>query len=276
MASPAPVAPQTISVPVSAVAPSTELATIATTTATTAPLYSLALNWAGRANSTYGITQATSDFKNIAFWGTNTTLTNGTLTTTLLRNKIGPSGGNVSRVNVPDGSEYTVQFDMMFDANFDWSSGGKVGFGCLIGNGYTGGQPGWDGAGGSARVMWYKGTGGRVYLKPYVYHKDQKGTYGDDFGKSYPSTGSLVKGKWYRVMLYVRSNTGSNTNGAFKMTVDGVTVVDMPIRWTTQDSKRLINNICLETFRGGAETYWQSATDGKVSYNNVSWKLTKY
>ncbi|WP_207896581.1 polysaccharide lyase [Flaviaesturariibacter flavus] len=239
-------------------------------TTPTSSLYSLNLNWAGRADAAYGYTQAVTDFKNIPFWGKNTSISGGTLKTVLLKNMIGPDGGNVSRVDIPDAQEYQLNFDMKFDAGFDWSAGGKVGFGFLLGEGNTGGDPAWDGNGGSARIMWTKRSDGTVKLIPYIYYKDQPGTYGDELAKQYPATGSLQKGTWYNVKMYVKSNTGSNTDGRIQIVINGTTLIDQAIRWTTNDAQRLVKHLCFETFRGGAESYWQSATDGSIYFNNVA------
>jgi hypothetical protein len=252
---------------------------VSTPTTTTTGIYSLAANWNNYADGAYGFTQATQDFKAVSFWGGDayrSQTSAGRLRTTLLKNSLGGAGGVISRVDVVDGSEYQLSFDMMFDPNFDFSWGGKVGFGFLIGNGYTGGTPGWDGNGGSLRLMWYKNTStSPVILKPYVYYKDQPGTYGNDFGKAFPASGSVQKGVWYNVKMYVKSNTGSNTDGRVQMVINGVTVLDQAIRWTTNDLQRLVKNICFETFRGGAETYWQSTTDGHIYFDNVSWTALK-
>jgi hypothetical protein len=255
---------------------STSTGTTSPSTSTaTAPLYTLSMNWAGRADGAYGLTQATTDFKAINFWGTNTTISGGTMKTNLVKNMIGPDGGNVSRIDVPDAQEYQLQFDMKFASDFDFSAGGKAGFGFLLGEGNTGGDPGWDGNGGSARIMWSKTWDNRIVLIPYVYYKDQPGTYGNDFGKTYPASGSLQKGVWYTVKMYVKSNTGSNTDGRVQMVVNGTTIIDQAIRWTTNDLQRLVKNVCFETFRGGAESYWQSATDGAIYFNNVSYTAVR-
>ena len=73
-------------------------------------------------------------------------------------------------------------------------------------------------------------------------------------------------------VLHNLSYRGSNTDGRIQMVVNGVTLIDQSIRWTTNDLQRLINNVCFENFRGGAETYWQSATDGHIYFNNVKWQ----
>jgi hypothetical protein len=219
----------------------------------------------------YSLTQATTDFKSVLGWApTRMNISSGTMKTTLAKNVVGPDGGLVSWIDVPDAAGYQLNFDMMFDSQFDFSAGGKVGYGFLLGEGYTGGVPGTDGNGGSARLMWYKGWDGRVYLKPYLYYKDQPGQYGNDFAKSYPATGSVAKGTWYNVKMLVKSNTGSNTDGRIQMIINGTTVMDQPIRWTTNDLKRLINRVCFETFRGGADATWQSTTDGHIYFDNVT------
>lgn len=196
------------------------------------------------------------------------------LSATMQANVVGPTGGAMSLFPVTNAASYTLNFDVMFDKNFDFSWGGKVGFGLFIGDGTTGGVPGWDGNGGSVRMMWYKNTStSPVILKPYVYYKDQPGTYGDDFGKTYPSNGSSIQtATWYHVKIYAKSNTGSNTDGHVTMVINGTTVLDQAIRWSTNDAQRLIKNVCFENFRGGSESYWASPTDGKIYYDNISWQ----
>ncbi len=239
-----------------------------TTTTTTSYVFNVGFTWL---DGLYSLTQATTDFKSVLGWApTRMNISSGTMKTTLAKNVVGPDGGLVSWIDVPDAAGYQLNFDMMFDSQFDFSAGGKVGYGFLLGEGYTGGVPGTDGNGGSARLMWYKGWDGRVYLKPYLYYKDQPGQYGNDFAKSYPATGSVAKGTWYNVKMLVKSNTGSNTDGRIQMIINGTTVMDQPIRWTTNDLKRLINRVCFETFRGGADATWQSTTDGHIYFDNVT------
>ncbi len=255
-------------------ATTTTIKTTTSTPTTTAPLYTKSVNFDNRADGAYGYTLANQDFSNVFFWGdqSRSIIAGGKLKTVLKANLLGGDGGNISRIDVPDASEYQLNYDMMFDQNFDFSWGGKVGFGFLLGNGYTGGTPGWDGNGGSVRLMWYKNTStSPVILKPYVYYKDQPGTYGNDFAKSFPATGSISKGVWYNVKMYAKANTGSNTDGRVQLVINGVTILDQAIRWTTNDINRMIKNISFETFRGGAETYWQSTADGDIYFDNVSY-----
>jgi hypothetical protein len=61
------------------------------------------------------------------------------------------------------------------------------------------------------------------------------------------TSGSIEKGKWYKVHMYVKSNTSNNANGHVQLKINGEAVIDQSIRWTTNDSKRLINNLSFHT-----------------------------
>jgi outer membrane lipoprotein-sorting protein len=251
-----------------------------TSTSTGTAAYSPSAIWKTRPDGLYSLALATLDYKNpVNGWAdTRMSISGGKLKTTLTKNVVGPDGGLVSWIDVADASEYQMSYDFMFDNNFDLSQGGKIGWGFLIGDGFTGGVPGTGGTGASVRLMWYKAwSGAPVIIRPYVYYKDQPGQYGDDFGKTYPSNGSSIsKGVWHKVSMYVKCNTGSNTNGKLKITIDGVTLLDMPIRYTTNDAKRLINRITFETFRGGADATWTSPTDGNIYFDNLTWTPLAY
>lgn len=189
-----------------------------------------------------------------------------------------PTGsGNIVQIDVPDGSEYEITYKVRFGPNFQWSRGGKVGFGFLIGDGNTGCDKADDGNGGSIRLMWYNqtnqkdGTGtDNPYFRPYVYYKDMPQQCGDSFGKQ---SKILAKNTWYTIKIRVKSNTGSNYDGSVFYSVDGVTLLSMNnIRWTTNTSKRLIRQISFHTFRGGSQDYWGSTTDGLIYYDDVNWQ----
>lgn len=231
----------------------------------------LSVNWNNYAHqSTYTRANAESDFGNISSWvDSRAMISNGNLRITLLKNALSGAGGVIGNIDVSDGSAYEMDYDIRFHSAFDWSRGGKVGFGFSVGDGNTGGDPGWDGNGGSLRLMWYQTDAGRVFFQPYIYYKDQPGQYGDTFGKSYPSSGSISRSTTYHVHMYIKSNTGSNTDGHVQIMINGTVVLDRAIRWTTNDSKRLIKNVTFHTFRGGSQTYWQSTTDGYIYYDNL-------
>jgi hypothetical protein len=232
------------------------------------------VNFNNRSDGSYSSSEAGSDFGN-AGGGWNETrayISGGTCRIKLLANTLS-SGGMVTDIDIPDDDAYEVTFDLRFHSSFDWSRGGKLGFGFRIGDGNTGCDRADDGNGGSARLMWYQDNSNRVFFRPYAYYKDMPGDCGDNFGRSYPSSGSLSKGTWYKVKIYVKSNSGTSSNGAITYTINGTTVYsDTSFRWTTNDSKRLINRLAFHTFRGGSDSYWQSSTDGYIYYDNVSWR----
>ena len=173
------------------------------------------VNWDNYANgTTYTSTNAANDFGNVTGWNNNRGyISNGNLRIQLDPNALSAAGGVVANIDVSDGAAYEMDYDIRFHSQFDWSRGGKVGFGFSIGDGNTGGDPAWDGNGGTLRLMWYRNDANRVYFQPYLYYRDQPGQYGDDFGLTYPASGSIQKGTTYHVHLYIKSNTGSNTDG---------------------------------------------------------------
>ena len=233
---------------------------------------SWSVNWDGYAHGTdYTPALAAADFGNASGWNEGRAMISSEkLRITLLKNALSDDGGLIAGIDIADGSAYELDFDVWFHSQFDWSRGGKVGFGFKVGDGNSGGDPGWDGNGGSLRLEWYQNDAGRVYFQPYVYYKDQPGEYGDTFGKSYPSTGSLIKGHGYHIHMYIKSNTDSSTNGRAQIVVDGTTLLDTPIRWTTNEAKRLIQTMSFSTFRGGSQTYWESPVDCYIYFDNLT------
>ncbi|MFY0255987.1 polysaccharide lyase [Chitinophaga sp. 30R24] len=230
------------------------------------------VNWDGYATgTTYTSGNAAADFGNVTGWNNSRAyISNGNLRIQLDPNALSAAGGVVANIDVSDGTAYEMDYDIRFHSQFDWSRGGKVGFGFSVGDGNTGGDPGWDGNGGSLRLMWYQNDAGRVYFQPYLYYKDQPGDYGDDFGLSYPASGSIQKGTTYHVHLYIKSNTGSNTDGHVQIVINGTVLLDRNIRWTTNDRKRQIREVTFHTFRGGSQSYWESSSVGYIYYDNLS------
>ena len=119
--------------------------------------------------------------------------------------------------------------------------------------------------------MWYSPNSNpsRVFFQPYVYYKDQPTEFGNSFTQRYPSSGALQKGQWYHVHMYIKSNTGSSTNGHAQIQINGTTILDQAIRWTTNDSKRLIKDLTFHTFRGGSQNEWKTSTQDYIYYDNL-------
>lgn len=231
------------------------------------------VNWNNRLDGAYSTASATEDLGTLTAWKESRTyISNNTLRLKIEKNALTSASGIVSNINIEQGSEYEVQFKVKFHSEFDWSKGGKLGFGFRIGDGNTGCDKADDGNGGSARLMWYN-SNGNIILKPYLYYKDMPDQCGDNLISSgkYPSSGSIEKGVWYTIKIYVKSNTGSNKDGRVKFTVGSQTLLDQPIRWTTNDAKRLINKLSFSTFRGGSSSDWESATDGYIYFDDLTW-----
>jgi hypothetical protein len=155
-------------------------------------MYQKTINWNKYAdNQTYTTAMARSDFGSVTGWVDSRAMTsNGTLRITIVKNALSGAGGLISNTKLPNGTAYELDFDVRFDSQFDWSRGGKVGFGFGIGNGNTGCNLPLDGAGGSLRLMWYNNTATkRVYLYPYIYYYGMPGPCGSNFDKIYPPSG---------------------------------------------------------------------------------------
>lgn len=223
-------------------------------------------------DGTYTSSVASSDFGSASITGWNDTrayISGGWARATLLPNALSGAGGLIANIDISDGSAYELDFKVRFHSQFDWSRGGKVGFGFLVGEGNTGCDKADDGNGGSLRLMWYNDDSGHVYFRPYAYYKDMPGVCGNDFGKQYPSSGNLQKGVEYSIHMYIKSNTGSSTNGQAQIKVNGTTLLDMPIRWTTNDAERLIKRVSFHTFRGGSQSYWESSGTSYIYYDDL-------
>lgn len=241
--------------------------------ANTSAIYSSRSASFTRSDGTYTLSQAEADMGDINGTWKNADIFSNQLRIRIPANSL--SNGNITRIDVSDGTEYELTFRVRFGPTFYWSRGGKLGFGFHIGNGFTGCNKADDGTGGTARLMWYNQNGTDVnssgdapYFRPYVYYKDMPSTCGNNFGKQ---SKTLSKNTWYTVKIRVKSNSGSSTNGSVLYQIDGVTLLSQSIRWTTNDSFRKIKEITFHTFRGGSDTYWQANTDGLIYYDDLSY-----
>lgn len=237
-------------------------------------IYSSRNVYFNHSNGQYSSSTASADMGNVSGWDASSTyISSNTLRITLAANVVGTSGGMESRVDISDGNEYWMEYKIRFHSEFDWSRGGKAGWGFQVGDGVTGcrSDDARAGAGGSLRTMWYN-TGSRVFFQPYAYHAGMTARCGDTFGKSYPSSGSLSKGTWYTIGFYYKANTGSSYNGVAEMKVNGTTVLRKDdVKWSTSDSKRLVKGLYFSVFRGGSDSYWGSSSTGYIYFDDLKW-----
>nr|WP_294897939.1 hypothetical protein [uncultured Pedobacter sp.] len=232
------------------------------------------LNWNKSKSGAYTKQQAEKDFGSIIDWApTRVDIVNKTFRVTLLPNSLSGTGGLVAKSWIEEGTAYELKYEVKFDKDFDFGKGGKVGFGLRVGDGNTGCDKANDGNGGSARVMWYT-SGGTTKFKPYMYYYDMPENCGDNIVANafYPKEGSIEKGKWYKIRIYVKSNNYDKKDGRIQVSIDGNTVLDQPIRWTANNAKRFINKLSNDTFRGGSGDDWKTDNTGYIYLDNLDLK----
>ncbi len=185
------------------------------------------------------------------------------------------------RIDVPERDGYELQFDVIFQSNFSFSGGGKVGFGFVVGKGVSGLDTTAirEMQGGSFRVVWDLQNGNH-YLCPYVYYQDMVNENGRDFiNHRFP----LEARKRYTIRLRIESNTtGDSADGYAKMEIStnyGNTFQTVweksDIRWSGNEDPffRHIRQFYFQNFRGGrGSQYDGDRGDQSVYFDHVKWK----
>lgn len=154
----------------------------------------------------------------------------------------------------------TLEYDILFPANFLWVKGGKL-------PGLFGGRPSCTGADEamdcySARFMWDKnGNGyGYLYVPKYAPHlpefclytnyKDCVRTYAFNFNQ----TSYFTTDKWIHVKEHIELNTINQPNGKLQVWIDGKLKADYDkIIWRV-DSKVFTLGFQIESFFGGSSS----------------------
>lgn len=230
-----------------------------------------------RPNGSYSASAAAADMGDIYGWDVGSTyISSNTLRITLAANVVGTSGGMESQVDISDGTEYSMEFKIRFHSAFDFSRGGKSGWGFLVGNGVTGcrSSDAQAGQGGSLRTMWYSpgSDPNRVFFQPYVYHQGMTANCGETWNAKYPSSGALSRGTWYTIQLYYKANTGSSYNGIAEMKVNNNLVLRRTdIRWASSDANRKVKRLYFSVFRGGSSSDWASGSVGYIYFDDLKW-----
>jgi hypothetical protein len=217
----------------------------------------------------YGDTQATADFGSIsqAVQGADRLKidTAEKLRFYLPAGQLGSANtGGIIKANIAGKNEYTLEYEIRFDAGFPWSKGGKIP-GLSGGVGYTGGAPAWAGDGFSVRMMWRED--GRII--PYVYHFNQPDEFGDTFGAT---VGYFTNTDTHLVKYYVKLNTiGENYDGILRIYIDNVLSFEKTdICFRTDDSQ--IDTCHIAIFAGGSTADWNMTADGYIRLSYVSWQ----
>ncbi len=237
----------------------------------TLSLTNISVDWNNWTNSVnYNVAMATADFGDInAFTQaeqSRTLISLSRLRVTLLKNVTNDAGGVITYSNIPDHSGYEINYKVKFHSAFDFKKAAVIGWGLGIGDGADGVA---DGEGGSFRIMYDKDANGNFYFKPVVYYADQPGSLGDDFGKRYPAVGSsLVGSVYYDVKMVFKANTKMNTNGRAELYINNVQVLNIPIRWTKDHTKRKANKLLFENYRTGTGS--ASTQDANIWYDDFT------
>lgn len=230
---------------------------------------------------------------------TDTTYNNGSIVDD-------PAGGKLLRHTIPIGefgkfivspvpsviTEHAVmEYEMRFDANFDWRWGGKVGPG-FVGwaPGYgpydpTGGSPAGRDIGFSTRLMWhgrddngtrpFQGALGPIpaerenELVTYIYARHPREGFGG-YGW-HTRLNEVSPNVWHKIRMEVKLNTVGLLDGEFKISMDDqlmFSATDWDYRMR-DDIK--IQAILWNVFRGGSDTPgWMSQQEDYIDIRNVA------
>jgi len=165
--------------------------------------------------------------------------------------KIGPEEGGAGW-RMPFGKHETAEmsYTLRFSKDFDFVKGGKLPGLCGGPENVSGGRPANGTNGFSARLMWRKDGRGEAY----VYHKNQKGDYGDSF--AFPADFRFPTDTPVKVRLAVSMNTPGKRDGALRVWIDEKVLVERSdMEWRTVDTFG-VDGLYFETFHGGGDKSW--------------------
>ena len=155
--------------------------------------------------------------------------------------------------------EYTLDYYVRFDEQFDFRLGGKIP-GLSGGESNSGGNKP-TGDGWSARYNWREN--GRVVL--YLYHLDQPTRYGEDLDLNR----RFQPGDWHRLTQRIRLNTDDNSDGEIQVWFDGeLVLVRSDIRFRS-GSQAPIDHFFFSTFHGGNTEDWAPRNTGYAYFDNI-------
>jgi hypothetical protein len=170
--------------------------------------------------------------------------------------KIGPEEGGAGwRWPLGRHQKAELSYTLRFSKDFDFVKGGKLPGLCGGPENVSGGRPANGMNGFSARLMWRKDGRGEAY----VYHKNQKGDYGDSF--DFPADFRFPTNEPVKVRLAVTMNTPGQRDGSLRVwiTLEGqgerLMVERTDMEWRTVDTFG-VDGLYFETFHGGGDSSW--------------------
>lgn len=181
--------------------------------------------------------------------------------------------GVVLFAKLPEVDSACVSYRIRFDANFDWSLGGKLPGLSGVAPGVNPGAPtGGNGTsqGWSGRMMWL-GSGSYSFVKAsnmavsYMYHPGQASQYGDNIQWNK----AFAAGRWHEVKQCYTMNTMGKKDGTLRAWFDGQLVVDdNSFVYRTRNDVH-INYLNWSVFRGGSTMDWAGSRTGYVDFDDV-------
>jgi hypothetical protein len=160
----------------------------------------------------------------------------------------------------------TMQYDVYFDAGFDWKKGGKLpglcGFDCPVGCSTVNRERGW-----STRLMWR--SGGR--MTTYAYYPDKPAAIrcGEDWWWSR----TVQSGVWHTVRLHVKINTPGKPDGVSRAWLDGRLVLDKTdVVYRYKDTMdHAVTRAYITTYAGGSSVAdFAPSRDQYIKFRNFA------
>ena len=173
-----------------------------------------------------------------------------------VKGKIGPEEGGAGwRMPFAKQESAELSYTLRFSKDFDFVKGGKLPGLCGGPENVSGGHRATGTNGFSARLMWRKDGRGEAY----VYHKNQKGDYGDSF--AFPSDFRFPTETPVKVRMSITMNAPGGHTGSLRvwLTLQGQEerlMVERPnMEWRTVNTFG-VDGLYFETFHGGGDASW--------------------
>ncbi|KAI8359831.1 hypothetical protein BD560DRAFT_405388 [Blakeslea trispora] len=191
--------------------------------------------------------------------------------------------GGVEFFSVPEhGKMYNtalLSYDLAFDSNFDWVKGGKLPgiFGGSPSEGCSGGEKATGSNCFSIRLMWRAKGAGEAYAyipTPDSLCNSKQVICNNDYGTSF-SRGVIQFStkKWTRLEIYVKLNSGSNSNGILQVWQDGSLMINQQhIQFRSNDAIA-ISSIMFSTFFGGGSSDYATSVDTYTYFKNIQFSV---
>lgn len=185
---------------------------------------------------------------------------------------IGPEDGGVGwRFPIVQRESATLQYVVRFSPEFDWVKGGKLPG--LSGGpaSVTGGRPATGTNGFSCRLMWRADGRGEAY----VYHKNQKGKYGDSL--SFPKGYRYATDTDITVRMKVAMNTPGRRDGKLRVWITSAESPGKPtlvvsrddIEWRTV-ADFAVDSVLFQTFHGGSDKTWAPSRECWTEFGSIT------